>query len=149
MQRADLANILSDFLVPLGFKKKGNWWARNRNEINTLVDLQKSQFGNQFYVNYGFVLNAVPLNGLRRHKYARIGSSNTAAMLRIHNLLDLDSDITDDTRKAELKRVIFRDLIPTVASVNSETDVLNYIRKLRTMNGVPLVVKRHFGIETE
>lgn len=53
MDKKDLASILSEFLIPLGFKKKGNYWVKNRDEVNTIVNLQKSQFGNVFYVNYG------------------------------------------------------------------------------------------------
>lgn len=40
-------------LKPLGFSKKGKHWVREAAQCFSLVSLQKSQWGEQFYVNLG------------------------------------------------------------------------------------------------
>ena len=56
MEKKDLINILSEMLVPIGFKRKGNYWVVNGDEITKMVNLQKSQYGNSFYINYDYIV---------------------------------------------------------------------------------------------
>ena len=44
MKKKELASILSEILVAIGFKKKGNYWVVNGAEITKMINLQKSQF---------------------------------------------------------------------------------------------------------
>jgi len=64
MEKKELASILSEVLVPIGFKKKGNYLVINGDEITKMVNLQKSQFGTYFYINYGYILNSIPLDDM-------------------------------------------------------------------------------------
>jgi len=62
MEKKDLVNILSEMLFPMGFKRKGNNWVINGDVMTKIVNLQKSQFGNLYYVNYGYILKAFKSN---------------------------------------------------------------------------------------
>lgn len=146
MDRKGLAIVLTKLLIPLGYKKKGNHWVRNRREVNTIVEIQKSEFSDAYYINYRFVLNAVPLNGLKGHVYGRVGGSDTLEIQTITRLLDFENDIPDETRMEELEHLFLRTLIPEIEDVETEQDVLNTVEQLPTLNGVPLVVKKHFGL---
>jgi hypothetical protein len=111
MKKKDIVGLLNEALIPIHFKRKGNNWLDNHGEIVKIVNLQKSNFGNYFYVNYGFLLKNVPLNGLKDHIGFRLASIDPAIRKRLNDLLDLDSNISNDERYAELKEFISRDVL--------------------------------------
>lgn len=146
MEKKELANILSEVLVPVGFKKKGNYWVINGDEITKMVNLQKSRFSNSFYINYGYILNAIPLDDMM-HIYMRVASTDKNENKRIDELLDLESHISNEDRANNLKRLLHEKLIPNLQNINTEEDVLNELKKRPHLNAVPLVVKKHFNLE--
>jgi hypothetical protein len=145
MEKKELASILSEILVPIGFKKKGNYWVVNGTEITKMVNLQKSQFSNSFYINYGYILNAIPLDGMM-HIYNRVASTDKEENLRIDELLNLENNMSDEERASELKEILLEKLAHKISSINTEADVLEYLNKQPHLNNVPLVVKRHFNL---
>jgi hypothetical protein len=146
MEKKELASILNEILVPIGFKKKGNYWVVNGAEITKMVNLQKSQFSNSFYINYGYILNAIPLNGLTMHVFSGVGSLDSNENAKIKELLNLECNIPDEERAGKLKKVLHDKLASKVSSINTETDVLEELKKKPHLNNVPLVVKRHFNL---
>ncbi|GEP97521.1 DUF4304 domain-containing protein [Chitinophaga cymbidii] len=146
MEKKELASILSEILVPIGFKKKGNYWVVNGTEITKMVNLQKSQFSNCFYINYGYILNTIPLNGLTMHVFGGLGSLDSNENARIKELLNLENSISDEERASGLKKVLIEKLAHKVSSVNTEADVLVELKKQPHLNNIPLVVKRHFHL---
>ena len=80
------------------------------------------------------------------HLYGRVGSSDAREMQNISRLLNFENEIADVLRMEELRRVLLRRLIPKIAGVESEQDVFGEIKKLPTLNGVPSIVKKHFGL---
>jgi hypothetical protein len=146
MEKTGLVNLLNEMLIPLGFKKKGNYWVINGEEISKMVNLQKSQFGNFFYINYGYIIKALPLNDLRVHDYHRFGLSTPEENLRLHELLDLDSDISDEERIATLREILQTKMILKIQSINTEEDLSNELRR----NPSPLLrpaVKQRLNLE--
>ncbi len=137
---------MSEILVPIGFKKKGNYWVVNGAEITKMVNLQKSQFSNSFYINYGYILNAIPLNGLTMHIFGGLGSLDSNENTRIKELLNLENNISDEERASDLKKVLLEKLVHKINLVNTEADVLEELKKQPHLNNVPLVVKRHFNL---
>lgn len=146
MKKKELANTLNDVLAPAGFKKKGNYWIINGNEITKMVNLQKSQFNNVFYINYGYIINSIPLDNLMMHIFKRLSSKDANENNKIEELLNLANNLSDELRINKLKQVLNNMLIKEVVSVNKELDVLEEIKKLPTLNLVPLVVKKHFDL---
>jgi len=146
MEKEELVNILSEILVPTGFKKKGNYWVSNSNEITKMVNLQKSQFGNSFYINYGYILKSIPLEGMM-HIYNRVASKDGEEQQRIIELLDFENDITNGERSKELKKILLKKMLTKLQAVNTEEDLLNELSKRSTLNDIPLIVKKHFCLE--
>ncbi|MDB5157706.1 MAG: hypothetical protein JWR50_2413 [Mucilaginibacter sp.] len=144
MEKVDLINILADALKPIGFKKKGNYWVVNGEEINKLVNLQRSQYSNTYYINYGFIVNAIPLDNPMSHTYSRV---ETGDNLMETDLLNLDNSIPHYDRKIRLKEIILEQIVSKMQKINSETDVLNYMKSLPTLNVIPLAVKKYFNLE--
>lgn len=145
MEKKQLASILSEVLVPIGFKKKGNYWVVNGAEITKMVNLQKSQFNNIFYINYGYILNAIPLDGMM-HIYNRVASTDKVENLRIDELLNLVNNIPDEERASDLKNILLKILAHKISSVNTEADLLEELKKQPHLNNIPLVVKRHLHL---
>ena len=90
MKKNELTSILNEILLPIGFKKKGNYWVVNGNEVTKIVNLQKSQSCNSFYINWGYNVNSVILNGVM-HIYNRVASEVKSENLRIGELLNENS----------------------------------------------------------
>ena len=95
-----------------------------------MVNLQKSNFSNCFYINYGYILKGVPLGCLRMHTYKRVGSPDKDERARIDELLDFDSNISDEVRTQELRNVLFEKLLQPLNMVNTEADLLDEIKIL-------------------
>jgi len=145
MEKKELASILSEALVPIGFKKKGNYWVINGDEITKMVNLQKSQFGNYFYINYGYILKSIPLDDMM-HIYNRVTSLDVEERNRITFLLDLGSSISDEERTKALKEVLQSKLVAKVQAVNTEEDLLAELKKRPHLNDITLAVKQHFNL---
>lgn len=145
MEKKELASILNEVLVPIGFKKKGNYWVVNGTEITKMVNLQKSQFSNKFYVNYGYILKSIPLDDMM-HIYNRVASFDNKENKRIDELLDLESNIPDEERESDLKKILLEKLAHKISSVNTEADILEELKKQPHLNTIPLIVKRHFHL---
>jgi hypothetical protein len=61
MEKKDLIKLLDEIFVPLGFKRKGNNWVLNGDELSKLINLQKSNYSNAFYINYGYIIKGLEL----------------------------------------------------------------------------------------
>ncbi len=148
MNKNGLFNILTEVLKPSGFKRKGNYWVINSDEITKMVNLQKSQFGSRYYINFGYVINSIPLNGLMMHVYYRFTSSNPEEAKRIEELLDLDNTIPDTDRFTELKRFLIEKLSEKLEVVATEDDLLRYLKSQAPsiLNMIPIEVKRHYNL---
>jgi hypothetical protein len=146
MEKKELASILSEILVPIGFKKKGDYWVVNGEEITKMVNLQKSQFSNSFYINYGYILKSIPLNGLMMHVFKGFGSIDKTEQQRITALLDLGNNIPNEDRAKELNKLLLEKLVHNIQEVNTEEDVLNELKKRPHLNDIPLIVKKHFSL---
>jgi hypothetical protein len=142
MTKDDLIRLLNDALLPHGFKRKGNYWVDNRGELSKIVNLQKSEFGDLFYVNYGFVIKQLPSDGTKWHIYLRVHSENSA------ELLNLGKNISDEVRCSELFELFDQKLAPTLRAVNTEADIRQRIVDgTWHYNTIPFSVKKYFDLE--
>lgn len=146
MEKKDLIKLLDEIFVPHGFKRKGNNWVLNGDELSKLINLQKSNYSNAFYINYGYILRSVPLINERTHVENRLASTNKEEQKRITDLLDLETQMPTDQRLAELKKFITDKIAVQMQSVNTEADLLNDLKKRPHLNDIPLIVKKHFSL---
>ncbi|WP_241282595.1 DUF4304 domain-containing protein [Chryseobacterium timonianum] len=150
MKNKILESILSELLIPNGFKKKGNYWLINGNELTKIVHLQKSQFGNSFYINFGYIINSIPLNGLSMHIFQQVSSLDEKERNRIMELLNLDNDISETVRIDELDHILRSKLVDKMKSINSEDDIRKMTEDFSQaqLNMIPLSVKEYLKITT-
>ena len=147
MEKKDLIELLNGIFKPLGFKHKGNNWVQNGTELSKMINLQKSNFGNHYYINYGFIIKAIELNGLYMHLYYRLGSLDKEEQREITNLLDFEYDIPKEERISTLKQKIEFKILPDILKVNNEVDIKNYLKEPSHAYDIPLSVKKYLHIE--
>jgi hypothetical protein len=146
MDRKALARVVDEVFLSCGFKRKGYYWIDNRGEIIKLVNLQKSNFGNQYYVNFGYVIRALQLDGLKMHIFSRLSSAEAGERRRIQALLDLDSSISDECRESQLIEVLNANVLRVMNRVNSEVDLSIQLRSAPTLDTIPGIVKTHLKL---
>jgi hypothetical protein len=146
MNKNDLIKLLDELFSPIGFKRKGNYWLANGNILSKMINLQKSSFGNHYFINYGYILKVLPLNNETMHIYNRVAAIEKDEQKRITDLLDLKNDIPDDKRLLELKKLLIDRIVSKIQLINTEEDVLNELKKRPHLNDISLVVKKYFNL---
>lgn len=146
MEKKDLIKLIDEMLIPIGFKRKGNNWVANGAVLTKIINLQQSNYGNQFYINYGYIIKNLELT-TTTHVENRLASTNMDEQKEITNLLNLEIEIPSDKRVLGLSRLIVNKIISPMQLINTEVDLLNHLRNRPHLKDIPLVVKRYFNLE--
>lgn len=149
MEKKDLITFLDSIFSPLGFKRKGNNWVINGNEINKIINLQKSQYGNAFYINYGYIIKSLPLDGFVNHVDSRLSSSDKIGQQRITELLNLESAVLPSERLSELENLINEKIVKEMESTNEESDILNVLNQKQFLYMIPPNVLKYFNLKID
>jgi hypothetical protein len=146
MEKKDLIDLLNEALRPLGYKRKGNYWRLALEEVTKVVQLQKSYYGNYYYINYGYIINCLPCEDAVSHLYYRVYDPDREKSKRIGILLDFDTDISDTERRNELKMVLAERLVKEMEGKDTEKDILDFIKTGSVlMITIPWRVKEYFN----
>jgi hypothetical protein len=65
---------------------------------------------------------------------------------QIDRWLDLDSDFRDHERLQGIEWIIDEIVLPEIQTINTESDLKNFILTLPTMNLVPIRLREHYGL---
>jgi hypothetical protein len=118
-ERNAVQRAIDQFGKEAGFDKKSGSWYRRGDEVVAVSNLQKSQYGPQYYFNQGFWLRQVADERFpkpqKSHIFARLGSLLPDESSRIERLLDLDYEMPDDQRVEELVGLLNDRLLPLIA----------------------------------
>ncbi|MEI7728028.1 MAG: DUF4304 domain-containing protein [Verrucomicrobiota bacterium] len=105
-----LEEIIDGVLKPFGFIKRRSAWYRHYPETVLVLDLQKSDYGGQYYVNL-----AVSIRELNRQEYPREEHCHINIRLdrvagdreTVHKVFDLENrTLTDDERRQHILEII-------------------------------------------
>jgi hypothetical protein len=106
---------LEDALGPAGFSRRGDSWFRRTDETVEVVNLQKSQYGHQYYLNYAVWFRALGEEAFpkeeRCHVRMRAGAI-VSPEAQLGRLLDLESGVADVERRSELADLLAREFLP-------------------------------------
>lgn len=110
---------LERFGRPVGMEKKSGVWYRRSDEVIAVSDLQKSQYGPQYYFSQGFWLRALgderyPRGSTRCHISLRLETLIPQERRRIARLLDLEYEIADEERIEELVALLNERMLPVI-----------------------------------
>ncbi|MFZ1677679.1 MAG: DUF4304 domain-containing protein [Saprospiraceae bacterium] len=129
-----------------GYKKKGNVWKKETSELLKMIELQKSNFRNLYYLNFGFNFNNLDYSEVRSHIVNRLGGRNPEENTFIDVTLDLENDMSDEKRKLSIQKLLNEILIPQIEQINSESDVLNELKSRSHLNDIPIKVKAYLKL---
>jgi hypothetical protein len=115
--------------------------------ITKMVNLQKSNYFNSYYINYGYILNKIPLDNLMMHIYNRMSALDADERNRTMILFDLDYNLDDLERTKSLQALVQNNLIEKINSINSEEDILYFLKRKENLNDIPLVVKKYYNLK--
>jgi hypothetical protein len=145
MGKKDITKVIDKIFLPLGFKRKANNWVSNGDKLSKIINLQKSNHSNSFFVNFGFVINGLVLT-TSTHVESRLSSTNREEQKRITDILDLDFEIPQEQRLEELESFLTDKLAGQMNTINTEEDLLKHIKTRTHLNDISLVVKKHFNL---
>ena len=118
--------ILKAVLMPIRFSRKGSSWYRRTQDVVQVVNLQKSQYGDQYYLNYALWLLALGDASFPReemcHVRFRIEDISTNED-RYKELLNLESDLGNERRTVLLQTALSSDLLPFIGTTGAIADV--------------------------
>jgi Domain of unknown function (DUF4304) len=113
MDKKSLESVFGARLIADGFNKKGSSWYRQAGDMLQLVNLQKSSWGMQFYVNLCCVPAGMDVEGMpmpKVHKcpiQIRLDSMFPAQSADIKEVFDLElGSISDSERKERATRIV-------------------------------------------
>ena len=114
MDKKKLEMFIGAILDPHGFRKKAGTWYRQGGDSLHVFNLQKSSYGNQYYINLCLVPVGIDVEGYptpKEHKCpirARLGALTTEdEKAHIARLLDLeDGTISDLEKETEIEKIL-------------------------------------------
>jgi hypothetical protein len=130
----------------LDFKRKGNNWVSNGKIINKIVNLQKSQYSNSYYINYGYILNSLPLDNFTYHIDNRLASKDKSEQELITDLLNLENNIDSEKRLVLLANIINSKIVEEIKSISKEEDILRILKAREHFYTIPPFVLKYFDL---
>jgi hypothetical protein len=128
MNRNVIQTTFDDYMKNAGFSKKGGSWYRTTDDVITVVQLQKSQYGLQYYVNIALWLR--PLGAATtpkeqmchiRTRLSRLVENEEA---KLDALLNLDVPMAEEERVEKLTHFLGVHMGPALEAV----ETLNSLR---------------------
>jgi hypothetical protein len=128
MTNIEFKQALNQILKPHGFKKKSNTWTLVFPEITKIISLQKSNFSNLYYLDWGFNINQLDYKEVLMHIDGQIGSGydeNENELIK--KVLDLEYNMDEEERVKELTRFIEKYVINFFKEMNNINDLKKYL----------------------
>ena len=158
MNKQALQRIFNNGLSAFGFTKKSpDYWYRVGVGVVQVINLQKSAYGMQFYVNLccvpeGFEVPDIPIPKESQCPIRiRLTAVHPEQRKRIESLLDLENSSFEDAEREQGVNALVTELIvPFFADVQSVEALKSAITSNKLDEGaVTFAVKKYLGIEQE
>jgi hypothetical protein len=137
---ADSKLVKEALAAPLkeaGFKKKSNSWYWSNDEVVLLVNLQKSQYGDQYYVNGGVALKSLGADEFPKEHHCHIRFRLTAVVSEeeskeIESVFNLESEsLSEQQRKEEISRLVRDVALPILQGCSTESGIAETVKSGR------------------
>ena len=119
-----LRRAVGEVLEASDFRKRGTLWYLGSADTTLVAELQKSRWGNQFYLNLAVWLNALGTNpGFRERDYHIRTRLSGLAPDASDEVFNLDAPISDELRGGRVSELIRSTALP-------------FLRRCSTLSGV-------------
>jgi hypothetical protein len=149
MTKRDLTIFLDTFFTRNGLQKIKNDWLIESVDLIKIIKLQKSSFGNQYYLNYGYILKKIDLGKLEFHIFNRLGSPIKEENHEIAAVLDLENNLDKTFREKKLELYIEKYILREFSDINKIEDLVSLLKRRPNLNDVPLIVKKYLAIDND
>jgi hypothetical protein len=154
MNKKSLESLLDAQLITQGFRKKASSWYRQAEGALQVVDLQKSSYGMQFYVNLCCVPIGMEVEGMptpKEHKCPvriRLTSAFPDQREKIEKVFDLDAVNIPDSEREEWVVSFAREFIlPFLDYMKDAPSLRRAIEQGRFKQAwVNLTAQKHLGV---
>ncbi len=107
-----IADALGEILSKTGFKKKSDTWLYEAKDTITVINLQKSQYGQQYYVNAAIWVKALGQNKAPKENQCHIRFRLSSIVPEeqqsiLSAILDLEKPISDESERSSVLSAIF------------------------------------------
>jgi len=131
MNTKELQELFDNVLSPAGFRRRRDTWYKTNDDTIALVNLQKSQWGGQYYVNVALYIRdlgkAVSPAEYQSHIRTRLASIAGSEASAIEEALDLErTALAAEERRSVLARALSAIAVPFL----SERSTLSRLRDL-------------------
>ena len=118
--RNQIQVVIDEWLKGAGFQKHNGAWYRRTDEVVTVIDLQKSQYGPQYYLNIGLWFRAIEDLQFPRPVGCHVVNRLAVELPKpvsddLDRLLDLETEVPD--RDTELRDVLDTYLVPLLGVI--------------------------------
>lgn len=132
MTTENLARSINDSLRKRGFKRKGAAWYLEGPECTCLLNLQRSQWGNKYYINLGVLVKQLDNIPSPKENQCHLGV-RLSQIVRDSTKLERDLDFEDFASANEQKVRAVREAI--------ETRAIPFLSSLQTLDGIKHVFR--------
>lgn len=145
-----LVTLITNELTPTGFARFGKTWIRHNQEITGALNLQKSNFGFQYYFNLAFNISKLSSGDVTKveqfHVWLRADYLSNFDGPTIAELLNFESsDMPVDKRFNEI-RVFLQSRVVSFLNTGMELDGLRKIAADHKSIAVRLRAREYLGI---
>lgn len=140
------SKVIDEALTPLGYTKRKNTWFLTQDETIRLVDLQKSQYGEKYYINL-----AIYLKNLGNLEYPPENLCHIRTRLEAivsnkedyESLLDGEKNENIDERMGKLSKLFHSSALPWLSIGNSEASLREAIRNDKLKNSLITIAAKN------
>lgn len=154
MDKKSLESVIGEMLSPQGFRKKGATWYRQTPAGLQILNLQKSTYGDQYFVNLCFVPEGTEVDGMptpNENKCPiriRLTSAFPDERTEIEAHFDLESQRVDAVQRTDfIKEILRSKVLPFFDRLRDLSNLKSAIQ-LGTFKGgaVNLAARKVLGI---
>lgn len=145
MEKKVFVQLINNSLISFGFKKQGTRkWIRMGDEVSLKVCLQKSQFGDFYYLRDYYVLNKMQVNSSNDNECP--GDIVYSDEKLLNKMCDLENDVTDNVREISIKKLL-KEAFEDHHYIKTEEELKEMI--FRRLPFVFQSIKNYLGISPE
>ena len=129
-----IIDALSASLTTEGFKKKSNSWYFNNNDVVLLINLQKSQYGYQYYLNCAIALKILGAVKFPKEHLCHIRFRLTSIVpddkkKTVESIFDLENELfSDEVRKEQIAKLICEYVLPILKKCSSIVGITDVVK---------------------